>query len=461
MCGVNRFPGTWWRAEAPETTVPGFLLRESDRWVLSVIGTLSLPNGRHGDEVLHGTHGEEPVTLLNCARLSSHGTGGGVLEETWLVRTAVVGASFSGWDEPAFDLADAGLDDLAAFMDLRLVDTALHADNADADESVVIRRPPRLAARVPGAEYDLFSGGTTTTGARDYRYRYRASLHVALDESVSLSDMHYRHLRPLALLLSVATGEDTVVRDLRLGRADRNDPMSRTPRWQVLDPRHEAPPDRRDTVAPNMLFTCSDWDFAAGFPTWLAVVESQGPTCDLLASRNEPGTRYLSTLFLNTVTAAESFHRRWTPGRGKATAEHRKRVNALVAAVAEHERAWLRDRLAYSHEPSLSTRLQELVAYAGRAAEPYVGKPSAWAQKVAEARNALVHRPPRREDPEAADPHGLMALERSVAGVTTACLLRELGFSPDEAARRMNRGFGWNGAAAGMRARHPNLFEAI
>jgi hypothetical protein len=453
--------------------VPGHLVREGDRWLLRLLGTLSGPRPTSGPgiaDVLHGQRGQEPITLLDCSRLNQRMNDRDVLDETWLVRTAIRGAAVGGWDEPAFDSAQAEMDDLDHFMDLRLVrdidpteaaarlDLDL-TDGAAVEDAVAILRPPRMEVTADRTSYELFSGGRTSPGIRDYRFEYRASLHVITDELVSLTDMHRQHLRPLSHLLSLVTGRNASVRSLRLGRSGSDETYGPT-RWEVLDVDHDRPPGRGVTVAPNMLFTCSDWDFSAGFPVWKQVVARYGPTCDLLFARNAPGVQYLSTRFLNAVTAAESFHRRWTSVSGKATADHKARIKGIVQAVPEHERAWLRDQLAYSHEPSLRQRLVELIGYCGAAAEPYVGTSSAWAKKITDARNALVHRPVRRDDPEESDPLGLDALEQSAAAVTTACLLRELGFTEDEARDRMRRGFVWSTAERAVRGRHPELFTA-
>jgi hypothetical protein len=456
---VDDLTGAWWHPDEPAARVPGQLVREGDRWELRLLGSLSDRHDRRVADVLHGTHGGQPVSLLDCSRVRARYDGRATLDESWVVRTAIRGATIDGWDDPAFTLADAEMDDLAEFMDLRLVTHARDLAGPDAEDVIVVARPPEIAATTPDGTYALFSGGTTRTGVRDYRHDYRASLHVQLRSPVSLSDIHRHHLRPMTHLLALATGDGIELRGLKLGRPDPEVPLSDFARWQVLDADHDTVSARRGTIAHNMLFTCTDWDFARGYPVWSQIVSRYGPTCDLLFSRTAPGQQYLSTLFLNSVTAAESFHRRWKPGTGRATPEHKARIKALVAAVPQDDQQWLRERLAHSHEPTLARRLAELVAYAGTSALPYVGEPTAWSRKVAAARNDLIHRSPRRDDPEDTDPEGLLALEQSVAAVTTACLLRELGFAADDAAQRMSRGFVWNSAQRAMRSRHPTLFE--
>jgi len=142
----------------------------------------------------------------------------------------------------------------------------------------------------------------------------------------------------------------------------------------------------------------------------------------------------------------------------KANPDHKKRVDRIIETAPEEDRTWLRGKLAWSHEPSLADRLEELVILATPAASPYIGSARPWAQAVAKARNALVHRPPKRDDPDVKDPEGLLVLEHSVAAVVTICLLRELGFDPDDCRHRLSRIPSWNWVPKDMQTRHAALF---
>lgn len=456
---VDRIAGTWWHPDAPERTAHGYLLRDGNRWVLRVVGTVR-PTAQHDrthdhPTLLQGTTGTTPVSLLDCSFMQELSAGAEAIEQTWLVRTAVRGAAITGWDDPAFDLVSAELDDLANFMNLHLIE---HEGRDGADDVIVIGRPPRIEATVDGVEYELFSGGATKTGARDVNYAYRAALRVRLPEPASLADIHNQHLRAMRYLLCLATAADVNIRSFKLGAAHEEDPYFPLATWPVLDVDHDLRPDREDTVSWTMLFTCSDWDFASGFPVWKRLVDKYGPTCDLLFSRSIRHSAYISTLFMNTVSAAESFHRRWTTASRRASPEHKARVARVVTAAPTGDQEWLRQKLQHSHEPSLAVRLLDLagVSYTARAA--FVGDPAAWSRAIADARNALAHRPANRDDPEEVDPYGLLALEESLAAVLTVCLMRELGFPEEECAHRLLRSWHWNHVPSVMRERHPNLF---
>lgn len=449
----------WWLPESPTETVPGHLEREGDQFVLHLVGSLVGWEGPDGViPVILGKNGDEPVSLLDAVWRGSGGpSSGAATHESWQGLTVLRGAAVEGWDAPAFDVAEVELDDLAHFMNLRLVEIERRLPDDDVREVAVIRRPPMIAAKTSDSEYGLLSTWSTTLGMRDVNYRYRASLNVRLGAVASLSDVDYRHVRPMRYLLALATARDIGTTAMRLGQVDPDVPFSRVPQWEVLNLEHDRADAHQETIPQHMLFTCEDWDFASGFPRWKEVVNVYGPTCDLIFSRAARDNRYLSTRFLNTVTAAESFHRRWSPRGTKASADHKLRVANLIKVAPEEDRTWLQSKLSFSHEPSLANRLEELVGLATPAARPYVGSAKPWARAVTDARNALVHRPPKRDDPED-DPEGLLVLEHSVAAVVTICLLRELGFDANDCGQRLSRIPNWNWVPKDMQTRHAALF---
>jgi hypothetical protein len=456
---MQRIAGMWWLPESPSETVPGHLQQEGDQFVLHLVGSLVGPEGRAGVlPVILGRNGDERVSLLDSVWRGSGGSSSGTLtHESWRVFTVLRGAGVDGRETPAFDVASVELDGLAHFMNLRLIEFDRQVPDDDVREVAVVRRPPRIAAITADSEYELFSGWSTHYGMRDLNYQYHASLILRLSALVSLSDVDYRYVRPMRHLLAFASAGDIGTKAMHLGQTDPDDPHSQSPRWELLDVDYDRAGDRREAIPHHMLFTCADWDFASGFPRWKELVDAYGPTCDLLFSRAARDSRYLSTRFLNTVTAAESFHRR-SRHDTKASPEHKQRIARLIEAAPEEDRTWLGNKLTWSHEPSLANRLEELVAVATPAAGPYVGSAKPWARAVTDARNALVHRPRKRNDPDVEDPEGLLVLEHSVAAVVTICLLRELGFGPDDCAQRLGRNPSWNWVPKDMQTRHSALF---
>ncbi len=103
--------------------------------------------------------------------------------------------------------------------------------------------------------------------------------------------------------------------------------------------------------------------------------------------------------------------------------------DAAIAACPPEHREWLTRALQYSHEPSLRTRMREVLALIGGGLEPLVGSGGKFIQKVVTHRNALTH-----WDPEAPSSSGenLHHLTMALNFVIDAALLRLLDFSEDE-----------------------------
>lgn len=67
-------------------------------------------------------------------------------------------------------------------------------------------------------------------------------------------------------------------------------------------------------------------------------------------------------------------------------------------AALDDERSWLKEQLAFSHEPTFAERVHEVVARAGPLFPPAVGNVDAWRRWVKAGRNSVAHRDPEMVD---------------------------------------------------------------
>ena len=135
---------------------------------------------------------------------------------------------------------------------------------------------------------------------------------------------------------------------------------------------------------------------------------------------------YLDTRFLFAVQAVELYHRKKWPDGVMAKADHKQRVKDIVDGVEDRKvRAWLKDKLAYSNEPTLRQRLGAMLEYCE------VAHPTLFREELpklaADTRNYLTHFSPRLKSKAAAD-EDLFILGMEVMALLELCLLRDLGF---------------------------------
>lgn len=135
---------------------------------------------------------------------------------------------------------------------------------------------------------------------------------------------------------------------------------------------------------------------------------------------------YLDTRFLFAVQAVELYHRKKWPDGVMPKMEHKQRVKDVVDGIEDRKtRTWLKEKLAYSNEPTLRQRLEVMLQYSEIGDAPVFRDDLP--RIAADTRNYLTHFNPRLKAKAAAD-EDLFILGREVMALLELCLLRDLGF---------------------------------
>jgi hypothetical protein len=136
--------------------------------------------------------------------------------------------------------------------------------------------------------------------------------------------------------------------------------------------------------------------------------------------------------FMNVTYAAEALHRIIDRGGHRMDRElFDSLVDKYVEATPPELHQWLRDRIRYSNEPSLTKRLNQMAARVGSMIMPMIGKRERWAGTIAAVRNDITHLGSRDGG---LDGGLLYYLTESVFTITQLYLLLHLGV-PEEALR--------------------------
>jgi hypothetical protein len=186
----------------------------------------------------------------------------------------------------------------------------------------------------------------------------------------------------------------------------------------------------------EMLFTLKDVRdrFEEVVNAWFRVADELREVCDVFFSTHYRSL-YLEHRFSNMAQAAEGYHRA-SPRFGNTVIpedDHKRRIEAILTNCPEEYRNWLREKVAWSNEPSLRRRLKDLCAYVFEIANPLVGDVKEFVNAVVEARNQLTHPQSRENKPKT---QRLYLLSRQLGSLMEACFLRELGLPLDAVYRQ-------------------------
>jgi len=153
-------------------------------------------------------------------------------------------------------------------------------------------------------------------------------------------------------------------------------------------------PDPRDPhIFPDALFTALEVSdgLESIVQRWFGLHRDMTLALDLLLANRRPAGLRVNGRFMNAVSALEIAHRTLYRSQMESPSQHRARVDAIIGAVPVEYRRWLRGRLQFSNEPSLSVRLHELLDDHEPYLEAAIGDPQKFTTSVVSTRNYFVH----------------------------------------------------------------------
>lgn len=428
----DRYVGKWWRADGVGQPVAGELRLDGEGPARLELHERLTVGAAELDElgIVLGTSLEGD--LLTLQRVWSLGTSshssrkfGATLEREVLSPQVVyVGAHLPGEEERRFRHAIIDLLDLAAWAG----PSGLSDDLAPGLDGATVRLelPPRLAANVPGARVAL-ARGWSVTGDGLHRRGIEVTVGFVVDAEVArgvdawLAD----YIGPLRHLLTFTTDRANEVTELRL-KGDSADPRDVVD-VEVWFPR-ERPLAQPADHGFDFLVVADDLaaDFESLLRQWFKLCRETGTAIDALLGQLYRPKTFMDNHFLNACAAAEGYHRAKYGNTVLPKADHKAMVARIVAAVPAEDQPWLKERLAYSNEPTFRMRLEELHARAFDVVAGVVGTASSFAEPVVAARNKLTHRG-KGSPTGAVTGQEMYRLMLATRFVLTSCLLLDLG----------------------------------
>ena len=228
---------------------------------------------------------------------------------------------------------------------------------------------------VPGSLECTAFGGTVSVGYREstvsgvstFSVDRSAVIDFEPSESMTITDLTRRVTSPIQYLLTFLCGVPVQLLSLQ---AELNSlGMQVGSRWQprTIDVGYRGwpqPAGRDGPVVMRLTLPMIEKRFGEILSRWQSLYERHERAMQLLFSISLGLQLYLDTRFLFAIQALELYHRARSPRR--ASQDHKVRVRGIIDSVAnQDDKRWLKEKLSYSHEPTLKERLEQLVEYAG------------------------------------------------------------------------------------------------
>lgn len=374
--------------------------------------------------------------ILTLERLSSLGTwtfssrklGGSFEREALSPEIVYVGAHLPRAADRRFKSAVIDFSDLMTWAGRSGLQDEFGRGRGDV--AVRLDLPANRIAEVTGARIALAHGWSTTgDGLRSRGIDVSVGFVVDAEEARDLDGWLRDFVTPLRHLLTFSSDQANEVTELRM-KIEELGPLD------IAEVETWYPRDRTLPSASHLSDFPVDAEFlGASFEEyvnkWFVLYQETGTVIDaLLAPLYRPKT-FVDNHFLNTVAAAEGYHRVKYRNKMMSRTAHGALVTRVVASVPEDDRAWLSERLEYSNEPTFRTRLEELHARASGIVSGVVGNASEFAEPIVTARNRLTHRG-KGSPTGSISGEEIYRLMVATRFVLVSCILLDLGLDEDQ-----------------------------
>lgn len=434
------FRGQWWLPDTPEDTVAGVLsFSQKKGGKLELIGSF--------DSVFDKGHGEHPiilgttvdgklVTLQKCWETKRVAPFPGFESTDYLVHFIFVGDHIPTEEAIRFNKLQAKFTYLYDWVHI----TGVSREVLDGGQKVQFTYtiPDDISIAMPEAKLDITFGANFKSNYDLSHITEGASIYIEFDQDKDFYELSKGYLFPLGALVSLGTTKAGYVEELFLFRGDVPTPdkfLTAYYSQQFYQPKVKAQLHR-----PDMLFTLADIyeNLETKINNWLSASAKLDSVLHLLRRTRISPELFLELRFLSLAQAIETYHRFTRNNHVVSTDEHEARVWNILIGLSEPDEEWLRQILTHANEPRLAQRLNELLIENKDVINPQINNPqdsntrrSKFVRRITGTRNYYTHFDKAREA-EASKGAELYYLTEKLTILLEACLLGELGVSPDQ-----------------------------
>ena len=449
--------GEWWSHDHPDRRFGGTLAYSPSRGLkLKIVGCFS-PNyrdeGNDLHEIVHGqVAGAGNITLLNCweqnlkeSRSSSQSV---LLITEYGSGIAFIGAHFERIDQIHFRKISVNYTLLSQWImprSFKCDHRSKRGDDSNDDFGVVYRRPNPIELTVGSISITLWSDLSTKRSHSSIELAEDYLAHFVSSDALTISQWHRQIVSQLQNFLTFATGSPSSVAEfiILIPEINSSNGTQLERRVKVVQPPASVLEEELERYQlRNLLFSYSDVADRLNevINDWIELSASIQSGINLLLGTMYHQGRFpfIEMEFLSIVQAVESYHRCRRDGHEIDENMHQIRIARILDQHVDNpkDRRWLKRKLKLSNNKSLSRRLEELLAESSSIVDSIIPDRSAFAERVAGARNFLSHFDKELEQKRLNTLESVDALDTLVV-LLQALLLRDLGFSEEDAGQRI------------------------
>ncbi len=440
-----QYLGLWWLPTDERHKVSGTITFSDDTGIkLNLIGSLS--QNRHFGApdryptILGQTNSGQFITLRSCLQISHRLTIPGFAVEEIIADEMYVGKHHTTLDLQHFQKAQVTFTYLTQWLAISGFSYQNTNTAEGFPEKVDVQYVFPEPVQVKVFDTSISISHTLNQDTKGHRVNLKESVSITFESQQALTLEQWRNkwLLPFQNFLTFATGQPNRLADISVFSkysyfTGQNGKKILRPITAYYRQTSAKTTYKEDFSIQDMLFSYHDIsdDVQRIFDNWFRVSSNFDTVSSLLFVTQYSLMPYLNPRFLSVSQAVETYNRRKYPNYVMPKERYKSYVRLILRQTVRSQKDWLSKKLEHANEPSLYTRLIQLMNVANEVMAPIVGNTERFARKVADTRNYLTHYNPKNKKKAATELELYWMIETLIVLVQWSMLL-ELGVSPQK-----------------------------
>lgn len=291
------------------------------------------------------------ITLLGCNRLDASGNGFGFQTSIFNAQRIIIGDHINSEDELLFDSVEFSLENLEEWVNIQGFNVNVSSHDS---YQISYERPKDLFFHINDQVTGNLCFRNNTPFSRNpiIRLSQENYFELKFNGQLSLKDV-IENVWRMRQFITLMMFEETKIKWINVIKDNK--------KLKIFYKQSS----KEDIVESDRLYLISlrvlGQRFELAIKKWFEIVKDLDPVIAILHSNIGKSQGFYQNDFLNMVQAVEAFDRRQLQDTQQLQAANEPRLNRILQCIEDqNDKKWLSERLTFSYEPNLRTRLTKL-----------------------------------------------------------------------------------------------------
>jgi hypothetical protein len=433
------FKGYWWLPSNPEIQVSGELVHDPETGTsLKLMGCLGNDDltkvGFRAEIILGFSVCGKKLTLLNTWQNQLNMGAPGMPTSEFVVNSLFIGEHYTRIEDILFNRIVVQLKNLPEWLNI----SGFKIDNSSNSTSISYTQPPAISFTINEFFKGEFTFAHSTHYAKNPSIEETISLVISStdEERVYTYSDFLEMMYAFQMLLTFSTFSASFPLKIEFYSSAVCDDFfgKKVLRPVKLINTIRVRRGERDVHSAFMLFNYIDIkeNFQNIINNWIVKLSYFRPAINLYLNPLYNDNLNLENSFINMAQAIEYYHRKVHTIAKTEMETHKKKIRDIITSVDTGHKKWLKEKLAFSHEPTLLERINDLLTENSNATiNRIIPDHVSFAKQVKDTRNYYTHFSVHLKNKRVRGEE-LYYLTEKLKALLTCCILHIVGFNNEK-----------------------------